>query len=513
MPHLQSVCFTRSPFRLKFPLGETFAHPSWECALRDVTAGVALGAWTVLVGEPGTGKTLLLQVLDQNLRSQGSRVRRLCAGDPVSDVAGTEILLIDEADLFDAVDLETIGRLANPIVMAGLPGLLERLSSCPRPFRTARLERLGAEDIARFVRGRLAASEHPLPAFTPEAVLALRQQSGGLFRLVTILAGAGLFFAEQRGSSKVAACDIEDAASLRTSVFEAPEARTLAGLMEEPTQAGADTLAVADGEGWWPRRTYAVLGWSGWMAASLGVVILAVAAASAFTRLPPQQMVQGLPPPTVAATVAPTVAPTPANHVAVASVSTSSLPVTARPPPVVASLPPPVEPIARPGVRQAEAGQAEAGQTQAGQAETSQAVSGIPPLGTEPLGAASLGATAAETRSMERPPTVLVFSGPIMNDTMGQAGTLSLKMLTGPSGGRVSALFHASHGLIGSGILSGAVGPGGKVRLAGQLMMGRNPFACEFYATLEGGRLVGEATFVRHTTGVAAHSTFALSKL
>ncbi|MDT7953454.1 MAG: hypothetical protein RQ966_18280, partial [Acetobacteraceae bacterium] len=81
------------------------------------------------------------------------------------------------------------------------------------------------------------------------------------------------------------------------------------------------------------------------------------------------------------------------------------------------------------------------------------------------------------------------------------------------AGGRIGAVFRASHGLIGTGTLNGAVGPDGRLKLTGQLMMGRNPFDCTLKAILEGGHLVGEATFVHQANGAAAHSTFTLSRL
>lgn len=475
----------RSPFRLTFPLREAFAHPSWEYARQEVMTGAALGACTVVVGEPGTGKTLLLQVLDQSLRARNFSVKQLQPGNSVAALAETEILLIDEADLFDAAELEKICCLPNSIIMAGLPDLIEQLSSCSRPFRAAKLERLGPEDIARFVRGRLTASEVPLPAFTPEAILALMQQSGGLFRLVTILAGAGFFFADQRGSSEITASDIDEAASLRAGAFEVPEESPSTALVEKPTRPAMKVEASADSERWWSRRRLAVAGWAGLMSAWLGVVSVAIVAASAFPQSPPLQMAESSPSPMMTASVL----PGPALQLEVSPVPTPPPPPVAAPsPPLVAGLPPLAEPIASPEAAQAEGG-----------ATLSEAV--------------PIDSPQADSRSTERSPMVLVFSGPIVNDTMGQAGTLSLKMTPDPVGARVGAFFQASHGLIGTGVLNGAVGPGGKIKLSGRLMMGRNPFACTLHATLEGGHLVGEATFIRQSNGAAAHSTFALSRL
>ncbi len=99
-----------------------------------------------------------------------------------------------------------------------------------------------------------------------------------------------------------------------------------------------------------------------------------------------------------------------------------------------------------------------------------------------------------------------------MNDTMGQGGRLSLQLRTAGKGGQVGAWFHASDGLIGTGALSGEMGGDGRVVLSGRLMMGRNPFDCALRATLEGDRLVGEATFIRANGGASAHSRFVLRR-
>ena len=105
---------------------------------------------------------------------------------------------------------------------------------------------------------------------------------------------------------------------------------------------------------------------------------------------------------------------------------------------------------------------------------------------------------------------MLAFSGPIVNDTIGLGGHLSLELRTDRGPGAVGAWFHASAGLIGTGPLSGEISRDGQVRLNGRLMMGANPFDCALRARLIGDRLVGEATFVRATNGASAHSRFTL---
>lgn len=472
--------FAPSPFRLTFPLNEVFAHRSWDNAFKEAMVRSAQGASTVVIGEPGTGKTLLLQSLAQNLSKSDFSVKWLRPGDPIATLAETQILLIDEADLLDPSELERLCRLPNPIVMAGLPNFLKQLSSCSRLLRAVSLDRLGPEDIARFVRGRLAASDVPLPTFVPEAILALMQQSSGLFRLVTILAGAAVFFAEQRGSPEVTASDVHEAASLRASAFETPEESPTATSRETPIPLTAEVAGAASLKS---RRMLVIAGWAGLMGACLGVIAVAVVAASATSRLPPFQIAGWLLP-----MVAAPVVPGSALLLVASPVFVEPPPVIAPSPPVVANLPLPPKPIPLPKVVQAE-------------------------VDPTTLTAAPPDLAKSNSSTTEYPPVVLVFSGPIMNDTMQQHGTLSLKLTWGPVNSRVAAIFHASNGLIGSGHLDGAMGPDGKVKLAGKLMMGRNPFSCTLSATLRDGRLVGDATFTHQSNGAAAHSTFALSEL
>lgn len=477
MPLLPRFGVIPTPFRLTFPLREAFANRSWEDTRQSATKRAAQGERVVLVGEPGTGKTLLLQVLDRNLRAQGFDVRQFGPGDTLAAQPATEILLIDEGDLLEAEELERIWQLPNPIIMTGLPGLQERVPPCTRPVHAESLERLGPEDIARFVRARLTASETARPPFAPEAILALMRHSAGLFRLVTILAGAALFLAEQRGSSEVMAADVDEAALLRAGAFEEPEADTLPAAASDPSERPSAELELVAAEKWRsPRPTLAALGWTGWAGASLAVVMVAIVAAHALVQYPLLPMDAADPPPLIAASVLPQLALQPK----VAAISPPPPPVPASLPPVMASLPSPPEPTAF--------------------------------ANPQPIAAPSNPQRLA-SRPTARTQTVLVFKGPIMNDTMGQAGELSLKMVSNPAGGPVNAFFQASHGLIGAGELDGAIEPGGKIRLAGRLMMGRNSFDCQLDATLEGDHLVGRATFVHLTNGAPAHSRFALSRL
>lgn len=494
-----------SPFRLSCPPQDAFAHPSWRITNRAALESIARRERMLLLGQPGTGKTLLLRSLDRSLRGSGCSVRELRRGDALDALPDADVLLIDEAGLFTADELERIYLLPNAFVMAGLPSLPEHLPSCARDVGRVTLEPLAPEDVARFVLTRLLACGRPRGLFAPEALVALVRQSHGLLRLVIILAGAAVFLAEGRGATEVTAGDVDDAASMRTAVAEeAGNDPALGGktfcssvateelACEEATLVAPPASAPAPEPAWLRPvatdrrrrgRAFVAAGLTGWACASLAVVALAIAAARLLAPPMPVQGAQDASSPMLASATAPdqplkpevpTAVPTPVR-------------VVAAPPPVqiASALPPTPDPAPPP--------------------ETARIGTTTPALHPAPR------LVAPEVA--EPPATVLTFSGPIMNDTMGQGGQLSLQLRTGGASRPVGALFRASHGLIGSGVLYGAIAPDGRITLSGRLMMGPNPFDCALKATLVGDHLVGEATFVRHTSGATAHSRFALSRL
>ncbi len=151
---------------------------------------------------------------------KGFSVRELRHGDALNALPDADVLLIDEAGLFTADELERIYLLPNAFVMAGLPSLPEHLPPCARDVGRVTLEPLAPEDVARFVLTRLLACGRPRGLFAPEALVALVRQSHGLLRLVIILAGAAVFLAEGRGATEVTADDVDDAALMRAVVAE-----------------------------------------------------------------------------------------------------------------------------------------------------------------------------------------------------------------------------------------------------------------------------------------------------
>jgi hypothetical protein len=233
----------------------------------------------LLCGVPGTGKSMLLQDLYATLRDQGRSVALLPYGDTVAEMADAEILLVDEADRLSLEQIRQLLLRSGAVVLAGLPGLRERAAEAVGAVGSVTLEKLSQEDVARLVSTRLAAVGRVGTLFAPDAVAALARHSGGLFRVVIILAGAALFFAELRGADIVASSDIAEAAAMRNAI--ADEATDTAPVAEPPPTPAADAAR-------WPRRALvalvaiiAAVGVTAHLAATAGGMAAAVETAAA----------------------------------------------------------------------------------------------------------------------------------------------------------------------------------------------------------------------------------------
>ncbi len=226
-----------TPFRLHTAPGEAVAHPAWRRAQAAVLAALGRGEVAVLLGPPGTGKSLLLQNLAQALRREGQSVHLVERGDALDPALGTDILLIDEAGRMGADALARLCAADRPFVLAALPSFAERLDGLSRPITAVALEPLSPEEVARFVAARLSAAGRPRDMLEPDAVLALARHSAGLLRLVNVLAGAAMFLAELEEAPRVRRQHVDEAAAMRGGVDEAPAPPTPAA----PEPAGAAT--------------------------------------------------------------------------------------------------------------------------------------------------------------------------------------------------------------------------------------------------------------------------------
>jgi TonB family protein len=226
-------------------------------ALQSMIQSIELNlGFTVLLGEPGMGKTtLLLQLLTQYRESartaflfqtQGRRfdlLRFLASELELPDTRGDEVLLhqrlremlvnearagrkvlviIDEAQNLNQASLEAIRLLSDfetasskllHIILAGSARLGETLHApdlsalAQRIMTICRLEPFTQEEVKHCVIFRLETAGSPAPGnvFTPEALAAIAEESGGVPRLVNSICYRALSSAFAAGKRRVSA--------------------------------------------------------------------------------------------------------------------------------------------------------------------------------------------------------------------------------------------------------------------------------------------------------------------
>ena len=251
-------------FRLSLhPFGRDTAaalhrHRGFCEAVKRLRFTVELDDASVLVAEPGCGKSLLLGQLADELQKQGVAVHyfahatvgpfglinvlaRKAGLSPKRSRAETalavaqalledkrrHLLVIDEAHLLPDDSLEDLRLLSiadfdrkSPflLILAGQPRLDERLAEPvhhaldQRITTVARLSPLALDETREYVRLRLAAAGvKGQPLFDDDAVSALFDSSGGVPRRLNRIASAAMIVAAARNKNLVAAQDVHDA--------------------------------------------------------------------------------------------------------------------------------------------------------------------------------------------------------------------------------------------------------------------------------------------------------------
>jgi len=232
----------RPPFTKEIAAEDLFESTSHADAFAQLYAAVEARASAVLTGEAGVGKTCVLRLLEHRLNPSRARVtylhhatvsprdfyrqlsmalglepkahpsamfRRLQAH--IEDLADEQkvhpVLLLDEAQLMPNSMLEQLHILLNyrmdsraflSVILIGLPELRERLArnllaslSARLPVRV-HLESLPAEQVNNYLRHRLRAAGSTQDVFSEDAVLCIREATGGVVRKIDVLARHGL---------------------------------------------------------------------------------------------------------------------------------------------------------------------------------------------------------------------------------------------------------------------------------------------------------------------------------
>ena len=232
-----------APFRLGIAPADAVVHRSWREARDAALAALAGGqARIAVLGDTGTGKTLLLHVLAEALREQGRTLSVSGSGWLPAELSSEATVLLDDAERLDEATLRQLAERDGPCVLAGLPTLAGQL---PAPFTVTRLRPLPPDEVARFVAVRLAEAGRRRDLLEPDAVLALARLSGGVPRQLNALAGAAVFLAGLDGAATVSRRHVEEAAAMRDG--DADVAPSVLPAEPEPGPSlGRDVAATVD---------------------------------------------------------------------------------------------------------------------------------------------------------------------------------------------------------------------------------------------------------------------------
>ncbi len=340
-----------SPFPITIGPEQAVAHRGWiEARDRVLSVLLAGRGLVLLLGAPGTGKTLLLQEIARTLRADGTDVLLLPRGDLVIDAAEAELadagagrrrraVLIDEADRTTEAALDHLGRLGTrAFVLAGTrdPGDEQPGGSPTAAATVVRLAALPPGEVGAFVAARLAQSGLGTDLLTEGAVAQLAEHSGGVPRVLNMLAGAALFLARAERAHRLEPAHVDQAAALRGGGEEMDTGASVAAAVlgatpcQRPEPLPAPTSSVPA-----PRhRRNAVLGVAAGVAAACAGIVAAWYGDHARHASPPMIAERQAPAPSV-----PVAASSPTPRVGPAS-SRGALPATPPLPSKPGALPP-----------------------------------------------------------------------------------------------------------------------------------------------------------------------------
>ena len=248
---------------------QVIEHPSWTTARDAALALLAAGPCViVLLGPPGSGKTMLLRNLEVALGAQGRTACLLDFGDIQREVGAAEIVLVDEADRISAARLDELSLYdhgARALVLAALPAAGERFRRYPGAI-VVEFATLSPDQACEFLAERLAQLGLPVRCLSEAAWAGLVAHGRGVPRLLIALLGLALFVAAEDGAEQVTDAHVEQAVAVRIGGAEPAEVNSDPPALEAPGLPAADRSADAAADhvpggtrsGWYT-RTAAVL--------------------------------------------------------------------------------------------------------------------------------------------------------------------------------------------------------------------------------------------------------------
>jgi len=190
-------------------------HTQWQRARDAVLEAIAEGARViVLEGEPGTGKTLLLQALAAELQQAGHPARMVWRPDLEQAAPEPSFRLVDEAGRAGPA---TIAALAAPpgCVLAVLPSQAGAIRAQIPGAVIVKLNPVEPDEAASFVNQRLALAGLPAEQLQDAALARLCESAGGNARELTLLLAAAINFAAASDAAQVEPAHVDEAVVLR----------------------------------------------------------------------------------------------------------------------------------------------------------------------------------------------------------------------------------------------------------------------------------------------------------
>jgi general secretion pathway protein A len=269
-PHLQHWGLAEPPFLVDPDPRFAYERPDHREGLARILYGLTqLGGLVLISGEIGCGKTLLAQSLVRTLSGDGFRVvsvanpprtptalvdalRAALGEDGRSGSAARAaarlrdrlqvearegrraVLAVDEAQRLDPRALDELRMLTNvgegpaaPVVLLGQPELVARVARLPQVDQRVvvryHLGPMGPDEVGAYIAHRVHVAGADRALFTDRAALAIHAETGGVPRLVNLMAANALFVGYARGESEVGEDTVRDLAEDRRASDRAAE--------------------------------------------------------------------------------------------------------------------------------------------------------------------------------------------------------------------------------------------------------------------------------------------------